>query len=331
MKLVDIGVEIPVEDITQSPYHLRKETAEENLDDLAGSIEQVGLIHAISVVRGPDGKVQLTNGHRRYLAHVRLGREMIRANIYEFSEEELADEQKRQMAVAQFLLAANQSEPLIPLERARYYGEAMAQFGLTVEELSRIHNRPISEIVSDLKWLNLSTKVTDLVAEHRNKFSNDHLRMLAEYSSPEKKGWRLNEDEQLSLARKVVEQEDKRIAVDPKELERQIRQLKSAERKRKGALRKAEREAAKEEARRTQPMQVIKEIVLALSKIEYAGAALEKITIPEGTAIELVDKRAIIEQCYRVAEMLTDFAEQKMSPVAVKRVALEVGGGEGAS
>ncbi len=331
MKLIDIGVDLLVKDLRISPYHFRKETAEENLDALAGSIEQVGLIHAVSTVKSSDGSGshQLINGIRRKLAHERLGLTQIRANVYEFTEEELADEEKQQTAVAQFLLAANSAEPLLPLERARYYKEAMEHFGMSVEELSKLHSRPVNEIVSDLKWLNLSSKVTDLVAEHRDKFSDEHLRIMVEWASPEKKAWRITANEQEMLARKVVDQEDKRLAIDPKELEKQIRQLKTEQRKRKTAERKAEREKNKEEVRRRQPLQVIKDIVGSLNKVEAGIVEISKINVPEETEIELIDKRAIIEQCYRLAEGLTSFAEQNISPLRVKRVALEATGAGG--
>src|SRR5439155_23784581 len=127
-----------------SPYHFRKETVAENLDRLVKSIQQVGQIHAVSVVRGgDDAGYELIQGHRRLKAHEVGGIPKIRANIYEFTAEELADEATRQSAIAQFLFAANQSEPLIPVERARFYRGAMDSMGLTIEDLAEVHNRSI--------------------------------------------------------------------------------------------------------------------------------------------------------------------------------------------
>src|SRR5947209_2024101 len=121
MKPIAYGETLPVGSIRQSPYHFRKETSDVKLAELTESIQKLGLIHAVSVVRYPDGRLDLVNGHRRLLAHKRGGILQIRANVYEFDANELGDEQRQQQAVVQFLLAANSNEPLIPVERARAY------------------------------------------------------------------------------------------------------------------------------------------------------------------------------------------------------------------
>ena len=95
MKPVKYGENLKVSGIKQSPFHFRKETATQKLDDLAASIREIGLIHAISVVTDGD-RYELINGHRRLLAHKRAGLDTVRANIYEYEPEELADEGRKQ-------------------------------------------------------------------------------------------------------------------------------------------------------------------------------------------------------------------------------------------
>jgi len=121
---------------------IEEETVTENLERLANSIKQVGLIHAVGVVRD-DGRLELVNGHRRLEAHKLAGLDSIRANVYELTPEEAADEATKQQAITQFLLAANQSEPLVPVERARYYRDALEKLGLSLTELAETHNIPV--------------------------------------------------------------------------------------------------------------------------------------------------------------------------------------------
>src|SRR2546429_1911057 len=96
MKATRYSQNLPISEIRQSPFHFRKETANEKIDDLAASIKEIGLIHAISVVEDPAGGYELVNGHRRFLAHKRGKMNTIRANIYKYEPDELADERKRQ-------------------------------------------------------------------------------------------------------------------------------------------------------------------------------------------------------------------------------------------
>jgi ParB family chromosome partitioning protein len=318
MKLVQTGVQVPVGAVRISPYHFRKETVEEKLDALAKSLQEIGQIHNISVVLGEDGEYELANGHRRLLAAKRAGFQTIRADIYEFTPDELADEQERQRAISQFLLAANQTEPLIPLERARFYRDVMEKFGWDVDRISEFYGVAKADILHDLKYLNISPKVFDIVAVRPDRVGRDHLELLAEYSSSDKKGWRISETEQVALAETLVAQTDKVAAEDPKEFERTIRQLKAEERKRKAQQRKAQQQR--------QPVQVVKDVVRALEGVDGSCKALARIDVPPATVIELVDKREIIDRCYELAQMLTNFADAKIGPLPLKKVPVEVGG-----
>src|SRR5438445_7636280 len=162
MKPIKYEDNLPIAKIRQSPYHFRKETAEEKLDDLAASIKEIGLIHAISVVRTPGG-FELVNGHRRFLAHKKAKLPTIRATVYDYEPEELADERKRQESVVKFLLAANSAEPLIPVERARYYEEAMEKFGWEPEDIARVHHVTVDKVLEDLQFLTLTAETLELV------------------------------------------------------------------------------------------------------------------------------------------------------------------------
>lgn len=74
---------IPLALIDEPPHQLRDEISEEDLGELADDIACNGLLQAIGVQEQPgSGRFTIGYGHRRYLAHVRLRREAIRARIY---------------------------------------------------------------------------------------------------------------------------------------------------------------------------------------------------------------------------------------------------------
>jgi ParB/RepB/Spo0J family partition protein len=318
MKLMQTGVQIPTENIKISPYHFRKETVEEKLDALAASLKELGQIHNISVVTH-NGSYELANGHRRLLASRRAGFDTIRADIYEFTPEELADEGERQKALSQFLLAANQSEPLIPLERARFYRDVMEKFAWDADRISEFYGIPKADILHDLKYLNISPKVYDVVTLHPDKVGREHLELLADYASSDKKGWRISESEQVALVETVVAQTDKVAAEDPKEFEKTIRQLKAEERRRKAEQRKA--------TLQRQPVQVIRDLVRALEQVDAAFRTLARVDVPVDTQVEIVDKREIIDRCYELAQGLTGFADGKIGPLPLKRAPVEATSG----
>jgi ParB family chromosome partitioning protein len=317
VKLVQTGVQVPVKAVRISEYHFRKETVQENLDALAESLRAVGQIHNISVVLARDGEYELANGHRRLLAAKMTGLETIRADIYEFTAEEMADEQERQKAISQFLLAANQAEPLIPVERARFYRDVMENFGWDPDRICQFYGVPKADILRDLKYLNISPKVLDIVAAHPDKVGTGQLELLAEYASSDKKGWRISETEQVALAETLVAQTDKVAAEDPKEFERTIRRLKAEERSRRSQENKAKQQR--------QPVQVVKDVVRALEGVDASCKALARIDVPATTSIEFVDKREMIDRCYELAQTLIGFADRKIGPLPLKKASVEAG------
>ena len=79
---------IRLDEIDKGPAHIRTHINEEALDELKDSIEKLGLLQPIVVIRKkkvkPDGrKYDLLIGSRRVLAHEKLGREEIPAIIIE--------------------------------------------------------------------------------------------------------------------------------------------------------------------------------------------------------------------------------------------------------
>lgn len=71
---------IPLSDISVSARNARQTDCDKELDDLAASIQKLGLIHPVELL-GEYGRrpYKLIVGQRRYLAHKKLGKKTIRA------------------------------------------------------------------------------------------------------------------------------------------------------------------------------------------------------------------------------------------------------------
>lgn len=310
MKPVQYSIDLPIDKIKVSPFHFRKETAQEHLDDLAQSILEVGLIHAVSVVKDPAGGYELVNGHRRLLAHRRGKLKTIRANIYEYEPEELADERVRQQAITKFLLAANSSEPLIPVERARYYMETIEKFGWEPADIARVHHVTEASVLDDLMYMNLTPETLDLVQAHMESFSTETLKVLAEYSTPSAaKAWTMTAEEQVAVAKAIALQQDKRLVESARALKAQIREVVGKR-----------RENRKAEKRRLgsggeDPVKTLFKIVEATRK---QVDLLVKADLTPVTSIVPSDKGAIYLETLTMAQHLMQFADGPIQGLKVK-------------
>jgi ParB family chromosome partitioning protein len=310
MKPKEYGVQIPVRTVRVSPHHFRKETAQEKLEDLAASIKELGLIHAVSVVVGPDGVPELINGHRRLLAHKRVRISTIRANVYEYEPDELADESKRQQAIVQFLLAANSAEPLVPIERARYYAEAMEKFGWDPEDIARVHHVTVELVYDDLLFLNLAPKVLDLVQAHPGSFTQQHLRVLAEHASPTaKKSWAMTAEEQVQVAEEIANQRDMKLVESPRALQSHIRDV---VKKRRDAATNARRRL---NAGGDDPVKVL------FKMIDTTKKSVDEVTKADLSSISEIDARdkgALYSELLTIAGAIIQFADGPVQGLKAK-------------
>jgi len=73
--------EIPLEKIDIGLSQVRTSDVNEGLQELADSIEKIGLLEPIVVAPQAEGRYEVVTGQRRFLAHQHLKRETIRATI----------------------------------------------------------------------------------------------------------------------------------------------------------------------------------------------------------------------------------------------------------
>lgn len=107
----DVLIEIPVPDISPSPYQPRLIFNSKPIEELAVSIQEVGLAKPLLLRPLPDGKFELVGGERRWRAVQILGWETVQAVVKQMSDD-----------VAMLLaLADNEHEPLTDYELAVSY------------------------------------------------------------------------------------------------------------------------------------------------------------------------------------------------------------------
>lgn len=120
-------VEVALDMIERPEGRIRMEINQEGLEELASSIEQIGLMQPICV-RPKGEKYEIVAGERRYLAHRFLGLKKIKATVGELSDADTA--------VAR--AAENlQRVDLSPLEEAAIYSELMESHGLSAEQIGK--------------------------------------------------------------------------------------------------------------------------------------------------------------------------------------------------
>lgn len=83
-------VSIPVGQITPNPYQPRTVFPAKDMEELAVSISEIGLIQPIALRKLADQQYQIVAGERRWRAYKLLGKEAIPATIMDCNDEDMA-------------------------------------------------------------------------------------------------------------------------------------------------------------------------------------------------------------------------------------------------
>lgn len=177
-------VSLPLEEIAPNPFQPRREFAEEQLEELAASIQEHGVLHPV-VVRPKGDKFELVVGERRFRACRMLGWEKIPAIIRELSDGEMAE-----IALIENL----QREGLNFFEEAEGYRRLLDEFGLTQEELAKRLGKSQSAVANKLRLLRFEAPVREVIS--REMLSERHARALLKIEGTEK---------QLEVLQEVIE------------------------------------------------------------------------------------------------------------------------------
>lgn len=145
---------LPLREIEPDPDQPRKTFAQENLDELARSIAEHGLLQPIAVRFGPAGMYRIIAGERRWRAARQAGLTEVPVVI-----REVTDEQAMELALIENL----QREDLDPVEEAMGYQQLIDRCGLTQEQAAQKLGKSRSALANSLRLLGLRGEVLDLL------------------------------------------------------------------------------------------------------------------------------------------------------------------------
>ena len=160
-----------VSSVHPNPFQPRREFKEEDLVDLADSIQENGLLQPIVVRpagnrRGTD-RWELVAGERRWRAVTRLGWKDVPAIIREVDDRTLLV-----LALVENLQRAG----LSALEEAQGYQQLQEEFGLSQQEVAEAVGKDRSTVANTLRLLQLPASVRRMVEE--GDLSAGHARAL---------------------------------------------------------------------------------------------------------------------------------------------------------
>ena len=175
--------EIAIGDIDPNEGQPRRTFTEDNLNQLAQSIREAGVLQPILVVE-TGSRYRIVAGERRWRAARLAGLATVPCIIKDM-------DRRQQMEAA--LIENLQREDLNPMEEAAAIKALMQQCGYTQEAAAKRLGKSRPAIANILRLLNLPQEVTDMV--RKGTLSAGHARVLAGLE---------DESRQIDLARQTV-------------------------------------------------------------------------------------------------------------------------------
>ncbi|MCR5027641.1 MAG: ParB/RepB/Spo0J family partition protein [Fibrobacter sp.] len=199
--------------IDTNPYQPRTEFNEDELVELAETIEQQGLIQPITV-RKFNGRYQIVSGERRTRAARLAGWTTIDAYVHEL----LSDKK-----MAEWSLIENiQRVDLNAIEVAKSYEKLIENYGYTHDDLAKSVGKSRSAVTNALRLLKLPEQVQAWISEGKLSQSAARSLLSPEITDPEsvardiiEKGMNVREIEQISKDKKKEKASKDPIAETP--------------------------------------------------------------------------------------------------------------------
>ncbi len=166
---------LPIEKLRANPNQPRRDFPAADLEELAASIREKGIIQPLLVRPDPDhpGDYQIIAGERRWRAAQRAALHEVPVLIRQLDDAE----------VLEFAIIENiQRADLNPVEEAQGYRQLMDRFGHTQEQLATALGKSRSHIANLLRLLNLPDEVLQHLREGR--LSAGHARALVTAPDP---------------------------------------------------------------------------------------------------------------------------------------------------
>lgn len=192
--------EVPVDKIQANPNQPRREFDQNALEELAESIQQIGIIQPITLRKMDDGTYQIIAGERRWRAAQLAGLDTIPAYIRTAN-----DENMMQMALVENI----QREDLNPIEIAMAYQNLIERYQLTQDKLSEKIGKSRATIANSLRLLKLPAQVQ--MALQFKEIDTGHARALLGLNAPSMQVKLFNEIREKGYSVRQVEEMVKAI------------------------------------------------------------------------------------------------------------------------
>ncbi len=168
--------ELAIELVSPNPRQPRRTFVEADLEDLANSIRQKGVIQPILVRTDPEasGRYQIIAGERRWRAARRAGLKMIPAVIREMDDREVLE-----IAIIENVQRAD----LNAIEEAEAYKSLMDRFGRTQDSVATQVGKSREHVANTLRLLQLPEEVRAKVKE--GLLTAGHARALLKTENPD--------------------------------------------------------------------------------------------------------------------------------------------------
>jgi len=174
---------IPIEQVTRNPNNPRRNFVEEELNDLAASIREHGIVQPVVVRPSPrgDATYELIAGERRWRAAQKAGLIQIPAIV-----RDVDDRTALELAIIENVQRAD----LNPIEEALGYQQLIEEHDYLQVDLAQIIGKSRSHVANTLRLLKLPEEVQQLLGE--GALSAGHARCLVTAPDP------------LSLAQRII-------------------------------------------------------------------------------------------------------------------------------
>lgn len=182
-------IEVALDDIIPNRFQPRLSFDEQDLNELADSIRQHGIIQPL-VLRKIGDKYEIIAGERRYKASYIAGLTTVPAVIINLNDNESAE-----VAIVENI----QRKDLSPIEEAKSYQKLLDRGYLTQDQLASRMGKTQATVSNKLRLLNLSEDVQEALLN--NKISERHARSILRIEDKE---------EQKELLKEIL---DKRLNV----------------------------------------------------------------------------------------------------------------------
>ena len=171
-----------IDDILPNRFQPRIQFSDKNINELADSIKEHGVIQPI-VVRKISDKYEIIAGERRYKASILAGKTTIPAIVTDLDDKNSAE-------IA--LIENVQRQDLTPIEEAVSYKKILDMGYINQTELAEKLGKTQSTIANKLRLLNLDDEVQEALLD--GKISERHARSLL----------RLNNKDQVNMLSRII-------------------------------------------------------------------------------------------------------------------------------